>query len=562
MKYLELASQYDKIVATTKTLEKTKILADFLKTIPTGDLADVVLLLQGRVFPEWDSREIGIGAQLAIKAIAAAYGIPTAEITKAWREIGDLGKVAGQLAKKRRQAVLFKQKLDVQKVISNLRRIAGLVGPGTVGKKVAFLAELLAAASPEEAQYVIRTCLEELRVGVGSGAIRDAIAQAFDISPEIVEGAYNLTTDFGIVAATARKKGESGLKKIEIQVGRPIKVMLAQRVKDMEEGFARVGRPAQLERKYDGFRMQVDKDGDKITIFTRRLENVTKQFPLIAEAARSAIKAKSAILEGETIGYDPKTGRSLPFQMISERIKRKYHIMELAKKVPVELNLFDVLYYNGRSMLQTPFKARRAVLEKIIKPVKRKVVLSEVLVTGDLKKAAAFYKESLAMGHEGIMLKNLDAPYKPGSRVGNMTKLKPVMETLDLVIVGGEWGTGKRAHWLSSFILACRDPETNEYLEVGKMGTGVKEKEAAGVSFSELTKMLEPLVVEQKGRTVKVKPRLVVEVAYEEIQKSPTYASGYALRFPRLLKLRSDRAPEEIDSIERVKELYQTQRGR
>lgn len=557
MKYSQLVDVYEKINSTTKTLEKTDIIADFLKNVNSKEIKDIILLLRGRVFPEWDTREIGIGAQLAIKAMSSAYGVSKDKIIKEWRNIGDLGEVTEKLAKNRAQSTLFQEEIDTKKVLENLQKIAVLEGAGTVDRKISYLKELL--HDPKSAKYIIRTCLEELRIGVGEGIVRDSISKAFNVSKEAVQTAYDLTTDFGSVAEKAIK-GEKELNKVSIIIGNPIKVMLAQRVADINEGFERCGKPTQYEYKYDGFRMQIHKNGDKITIFTRRLENVTKQFPFIASAAKKAINAKEAIVEGEAVGYD-KSGRSLPFQNISERIKRKYHIEELAKKIPVKLNVFDILYLNGKDLITEEFEERRRILEKTIKE-NDKISLSEKIITSDEKEAKKFYDKALKLGHEGLMAKNLKAPYKPGSRVGYMVKIKPVMESLDVVIVGAEWGSGKRAKWLSSFILACRDPETEEYLPIGKMGTGVKEKAEEGVSFKELTKKLEPLVIKKKDREVMVKPKIVLEVNYEEIQKSPTYKSGYALRFPRLARLREDKSPEEVDTMERIKKLYEDQRGR
>ena len=354
--------------------------------------------------------------------------------------------------------------------------------------------------------------------------------------------------------------GFEGLQKVGIEVFHPLKVMLAQRADSLEEALKIVSLPAVVEYKYDGFRMQVHKKGDEIRIFTRRLEEVTEQFPEIADAARKSIKAKECIIEGEAIGIDTKSGKSLPFQMISHRIKRKYDIEKLAEKVPVYLNLFDVLYLEGRSMITREYIDRRAALEKIVKEVSKTIVLARQLKTSSAKDAAAFYQKALDHGHEGVMLKNVQAPYKPGSRVGNMVKLKPIMETLELVVGGAEWGEGKRSKWLSSYVLACRD--NGELKEVGRMSTGLKEKEDEGTSFKELTDFLQTIITHDKGKEVDVQPKLVLEVGYEEIQKSLTYSSGYALRFPRLIRARYDRSVKDIDSLDRIEEMYGKQRGR
>ncbi len=561
MDYSKLTAVYKELESTTKTLEKTEILANFLKKVPENDLEEVMMLLQGRVFPEWDSRVIGIGAKLAIRAIAKVTGMKSIEVEKKWKSIGDLGETAKALLKYKKQKTLSHDELTVKKVVTNLRKLSELTGAGTVDKKISYLADLLASATPDDSVYIIRTCLEELRVGAGTGVIRDAIAKAFDIDKKEVEAAHNVSNDFGKVALTAKKrKRKLG---IGLTIGKPIKVMLAQRVEDFKDAFKVVGKPAAIEYKYDGFRMQVHKKGNDVKIFTRRLDNVTKQFPDIASAIKKAIQAKDAVLDGEATGYDIKTGRSKPFQAVSQRIKRKHHVEKMVKELPIELNLFDVVYYNGKVLLNESFENRRKILKKIIKPIKRKVVLAKQIITSSEEKAEKFYNESLAAGQEGVIFKNLKSEYKPGSRVGNMIKLKPVMETLECVIIGAEWGAGKRARWLSSFALGIRDPKSGELLEIGKMGTGVKEKTTeTGITFAELTKMLKPLIVEEHGKKVEVKPRIVIEVAYEEIQKSPSYSSGYALRFPRLVAHRPDRRPSDADDINRVKKLYKSQRGR
>ncbi|VVB61177.1 DNA ligase [uncultured archaeon] len=377
-----------------------------------------------------------------------------------------------------------------------------------------------------------------------------------------VDEALEVSNDFGLVAKKASEEGEKGLSSINLEVGHPIKVMLAQKSTGIDDAFETVGTPCAVEYKYDGFRMQIHKKGEEVLIFTRRLENVTRQFPEIAEAVKKGIKADSCIIEGEAVGYDFKAKKYLAFQQISRRIKRKYDIQETAKEIPIVLNLFDVIYLNGINIIKTAFMDRWKALESILKEIPGRMVLAKQLLTASKEAVERFYKESLEAGNEGIMFKNISAPYKPGSRVGYMLKLKPTMESLDLTIVGGEWGEGKRAAWISSFILACMDRDTGEYKEIGRIGTGIKEKAEEGVSFGELTEILKKHIIKEEGRSITVEPTIVVEIAYEEIQKSPTYSSGYALRFPRLLQLRTDRSVEDIDDIARVEDLYKKQRMR
>jgi len=310
-----------------------------------------------------------------------------------------------------------------------------------------------------------------------------------------------------------------------------------------------------VEVKYDGARVQIHKDGEKIALFTRRLENVTKQFPDLVKLAKESVKVKRCILDGEMIGIDKKTGKPLPFQQLSQRVQRKYDIEKMVKEIPIQVNLFDIIFIDDRSLLDEPLKERRKVLEKIINPIQGKFQLGKHLVTKDLKKAEKFYKHALEQGQEGVIVKNLNSKYKPGRRVGYWLKVKPIMEPLDLVIIGAEWGTGKRVSWLSSFTLACRDPETGKYLSCGMMGTGLTDEQ-----FKKITDKLKPIIIETQGRSVKLKPKIVFEIGYEEIQRSPKYESGFALRFPRLIRDRSaDKGPNETDTLSRLKNLYESQ---
>ncbi|MBN1157362.1 ATP-dependent DNA ligase [Candidatus Woesearchaeota archaeon] len=575
MKYKELCEVYGALEGTTKRLEKIELIAALLKKTKAEDMEKTVLLLQGSIYPAWDERKIGVASRLIIKAINTSSGISVKKIEEEWKKTGDLGKVAENLVKRKKQVTLFEKKLTVSDVFNNLRKLSELEGEGTVNRKLGLINQLLTSAEPLEARYIIRTVLEELRVGVGDGSIRDAIVCAFfpetkemkDSDREryalfvnAVQHAYDVANDFGAVARAALAHGLNGLEKISMAVGQPIKVMLAQKVRDVSEGFERVGKPAQLEYKYDGFRTQIHKHNNRITLFTRKLENVTNQFPEIIDYVGKHVKGNSFILDAETVGFDPKTGKYMPFQSISQRIRRKYSIGELSKKLPVEVNVFDMLFHDGKSFLKEAFSERRKLIEKIIDEKPRQIIVARSIITDDVQEAESFYRESLAKGNEGIMMKNLDAPYKPGSRVGFMVKLKPIMDTLDLVIVGAEWGEGKRASWLTSFTVACINDD-NEFLEIGKVGTGIKELEGEGTTFMQLTELLKPLIISEKGREVTIKPRIVIEISYEEIQKSPTYSSGFALRFPRLVNLREERNPREISTIDEVEELYFGQRG-
>lgn len=591
MRYADVVGVYEQLTKTSKRLEKTFILSEFLKTVPPAEMEHVFLLVQGRVFPAWDQRVIGMASQLVLKAINLATGADLSKVEEVWKKTGDLGQTTHDLIAKKKQVTLFSQPLTTKKVFDNLRKLAVLEGSGAVSAKVQLVAELLTSASPEESKYLVRTVLEDLRVGLGAGTMRDAIVWAFfleesgvkydrtknelvipddnrenyDKYVNAVQDAINLTNDFASVARTA-KEGLASLQNITLTPKTPIKVMLYPKAKGIADAFEIVGKPAAFEYKYDGFRMQIHKKDGHIQIFTRSLEDVTQQFPEVAKLVEQHVRGHNFIIDGEAVGYDPKTKKYLPFQSVSQRIRRKYDIAEVAAKFPVELNLFDVMLLDDKNLINLPFKERRAILETMVKPENLKIRLAEQIVTENLDEAEKFYQKSLAAGNEGVMAKSVAGSYVPGARVGQGVKVKPVMDTLEVVITGAEWGEGKRGQWLATFIIAIRDPETNELLDIGRVGTGFKEKEEeavdGGVTFQRMTDLLQPLVIQTEGRVVHVQPKIVIEVNYEEIQASPTYSSGYALRFPRFVKLREDRGADDVSTIHDVQELYEGQRGR
>ncbi len=551
MRYQELAETYNELEEESSTLQKTEILSGLFRKASQDEIEMVALLINGRVFPNWSQKKLDFGKQLIIASLSRVTGRNKRAVLEEIKNEGDVGAAAESLLAKKNQATLTSKKLTVSDVFQNLRKLADVGGEGSVDKKTALVSELLSSASPLEAKYISRTVTEELRIGVGEGVTRKAIASAFEVKEKAVEKAYALVNDYALVAKVVKEKGEKGLGELGMELGRPIKVMLAYKSESMEEALEKVGGKAAIEEKFDGFRVQIHVS-KTITVFTRRLEDVTDQFPDIVEAAQKAVKEKKVILEGEAVGL--KDGSFLPFQKVSRRIRRKYKIEEMAEKIPVTTFLFDIIYRNGENLLKKPFRERRKILEDVVEPAERMKV-AEQLVTSDPEEGKKFYLDAVAKGLEGVMVKNLDSPYKPGSRVGHMLKLKPTMETLDLAVIGAEWGEGRRTSWLGSFILGVQTPDGLK--PIGKMATGLTDSQ-----FKEMTEKLKPLITSDTGKVVDVKPEVVVEVAYEEIQKSPNYESGYALRFPRMVRVREDKGVEEADDIERVERLYDTQKGK
>ncbi len=549
MLFREFAEFCEKLEKISSTLELAARIASFLKNInDEQDLYDVVLFLIGKVYPPWDERELGVGIGLIYEALENVSGVKKQKIEEMIRELGDLGLAAEKLLEKKRMATLTFEELTIRKVRETFDEMSSLTGEGSRKRKIMLLTGLYGLASPIEARYLTRLILNEMRLGVGEGIMRDAIAKAFNADSEIVERAYMITNDFGKVAVVAKMEGGKSLANMQVQLYIPVRMMLAQVAEGFEEAMNEMGTAA-VEWKFDGSRVQVHWDGKKVTIYSRRLENVTNALPEIVEDIKRSVKP-NVILDGEVIAV--KDGRPMPFQHVLRRFRRKHDVSKMIEKIPLQVYFFDVIYSEGET-IDLPLSERRKILESVIKESER-IKIAKQVVTKDVKTVRKIYDDAIKAGHEGVMIKNPSSPYVPGKRGKHWLKLKAVMETLDLVVVGGEWGEGKRSHWLSSFELACIDSVSGRLLKVGKVATGFTEED-----LEELTEMFKPLIVSQEGKRVEFVPKYVFEVAYQEIQKSPKYESGYALRFPRFVRLRDDKDVEEADTIDRVESLYRLQ---
>ncbi len=576
MLFKDYADLMFKLESVSKRYDKTKLIAEVFKNLDDEDVKILPLALQGNFFPRYITLDIGVSSKLVLKAISKTYNSSVEKIEKLWKEKGDLGLVAQSLSKKEKQMSLFSKSLTLKEVFNALQKFPEITGEKSVDKKLTIIIGFLSRAKDLEVKYLVRLLIGDLRAGIGEGILRDSLILSFIIKEwehretdellipkdlsEKVQLAFDILNDESEIALILKYHPEDFEKFIKIKIFRPIKLMLAQRVKNVQESFSTVGKPAMFEYKYDGFRVQIHKNNDEIKLFTRKLEDVTKQFPDVLPYLKKNIKAKKIILDSEFIGYDPETKKALPFQKISQRIKRKYDIIKLSELLPVKPKIFDIILLEDKELLNTHFKERRKLLEENVIVEENKIELSNALLTDNLEEAQQFYNKSLEEGNEGLMAKNLEGIYKPGSRVGYMVKIKPILDTLDLVILGGEYGEGKRSNWISSFIVGVRSGD--EFLTIGKVGSGLKEKEEEGLTFKQLTEMLKPLIIEEKGKEVKVKPKIVVEVAMEEIQKSESYSSGFALRFPRIIKLRDDKSIDETTTLEEIKTIYKLQRHR
>jgi DNA ligase-1 len=376
-----------------------------------------------------------------------------------------------------------------------------------------------------------------------------AVSKAFSVPHDLVRRAGMLTGDIGEVAAIAKAQGREGISKLRFQVFRPIKPMLAQTADAVDEVIKEHGGETAFEHKLDGARVQIHKFKDTVRIYSRRLTDVTESFPEIVRLTRDEVKASEAILEGEIIAVG-ENGYPLPFQHLMRRFRRVHDIEEMIEKIPVELHLFDLIYLNRQSLIADPYVERRKKLGEIAGGIP----LTKQIITDNPREAERFLKEAIKNGHEGLVAKKLDSLYTPGIRGKRWFKIKESLEPLDLVIVAAEYGYGRRHNWLSDYYLAARDLEVGEFLVIGKTFKGLTDKE-----IIEMTKRLKELAIKEEHRRVVVTPRIVVEVAYNEIQKSPKYKCGMALRFARITRIRDDKSPEEADTIQRVRKIYEKQ---
>ena len=500
----------------------------------------------------WDSRRLDVSWATLSKVIRDLTGVDWKEFSDAFRETGDVGSAARiifERSRMRRQVTLFEKPLSILEVRSVFEAIAEASGRGSKERKERLIGSLLGRASPLEVKYLIKVMIGEMRMGLQEGLMEVAVSKAFSIPLERVQRASMFTGDVAEVAAICMKRGLEGILNLNFKLFRPVKLMLAQMVESPEEALKEHGGETAFEYKLDGARIQIHKSGRKVRIFSRRLTDVTRSLPEIVEIIRREVKLKEAIMEGEVIALG-RNGNPLPFQHLMRRFRRVYSIERMAENIPVELFLFDLIYVDGESLLDMPYLERR----RRLKEAAGGISLTKQLITNDPVEAERFLEEAVDEGHEGLMAKRLSSPYTPGVRGKHWLKIKKTLEPLDLVIIAAEYGIGRRHRWFSDYHLAARDEETGEFLMLGKTFKGLTDRE-----MEEMTRRLKQIALEERGHIVIVRPCIVVEVAYNEIQRSPKYRSGMALRFARITRIRDDKSPEEADTIQRVRRIYEKQ---
>ncbi len=582
MRFTELAEAYERLEATSKRLEMRAILVELIRPLRPPDLAHALFLSQGMLRPEYEGVELGVADSLARRAVAAAAGVDESTVGKRTKASGDLGTTASELLVAVHR-LGPEEPLTVADATRELTRIAEAKGPGSQEAKVQILVDLLVRATPLEAKFLVRFVLGTLRVGVREMTILDALAEAFaDGSKDArakVEAAFNLSSDLGLVAGVLVERGVEGLASIELEIGRPIRPMLAEREPDLSSVLARMDGRAALEVKYDGLRVQahVPRRGP-VRLFSRRLEEISAQFPELTAELPLAIRDTPAIIEGECVPVDLDTGEILPFQEVSRRRGRKHDLARVQEEVPVCLFAFEVLLAGGTPVYGRSFPERRALLEGLLKPTER-VRLAVQEVVHDVPAATRFFEEAGAAGGEGVMAKSLKegSAYRAGARGYWWIKYKReytvgLSDSIDGVVVGGFHGRGRRAGRFGAYLLAVYDPARDRFETFCKVGTGFDD-----AALAEMPQRLAPFETPARPPSVEsgltpdqwMRPGLVLEVRGAELTVSPIHRAaigavraeaGLALRFPRFTgRIRDDKGPTEATTSAELLRMYRSQ---
>lgn len=564
MKFSELAEYLEKLEKTSSRNEITVILSDLFKKTDSKEIDKTVYLLSGRLAPNYKAINFSIAEKMMFRILARAYGVDIEKVRGAFKSKGDLGIVAESLGKRKDAG------LSVGEVYDEMMKAALESGHESQERKVEIMAQLLSKVDPLSARFISRIPVGNLRLGFSDMTILDALSvmvKGNKSARKEIEAAFNVNVDIGLITQKVKENGLSGIKNVDPVPGTPVRPSLAERLPSAEKMLEKVGKPLAVEPKYDGFRSQVHIFKGNVVIFSRNLESTTHMFPDLVEAAKK-IKVESAILDGEAIGYDPKTDRFLPFQETIQR-KRKHGVIEAAKKLPLRLFVFDILSKNGKSLLNLPFSERRKILVETIGNKIDNLEVAKEEIVDSANRIRDLIKEFLGEGLEGAVLKKIDAPYKTGARGYHWVKYKKtteegVADTIDCLVMGVNKGKGKRAGFgVGAFLVGVRDG--SKFKTVSKIGTGLIDEQ-----WRELLARSKKLVAGSRPKEYEVhknlepdawmKPSLVVEILADEITISPIHTAGLALRFPRLIKFRDDKHSDEATTLKELRQFFEMQK--
>jgi DNA ligase-1 len=575
MKFSELTVYFEKLEATASRLSLIEILSELFKKTPSSEIEKTVYLIQGRLAPFFAPIEIGMAEKTVAEALALAYGSTKEEVIKEFNKLGDMGLAAQQFNLKSKIANVQSQ-ISVSEVCKILLKIANTKGNGTVEKRQILLSDLLKKLDAVSAKHLVRIPLGNTRLGIGDPTVLDALATAKlgDKSQrKLLEGAYNRTSDLGLIAKTLWDEGLEAVQKLKLRVGYPVRSELCERLPNPEKVIEKM-EEVDVQQKYDGFRVQIHKNGDEVRMFSRNLEEMTHMFPELIEAVRKQIKAKTIILDSEALAYNPESEEFLPFQETTKR-RRKHGIEEMAKSLPLKAFVFDILYKDGESLIDKPLTKRMEILKEVL-PEDDVLIRTKNQTIKDPKTLSLLLEDAISKGLEGLVVKKLESPYVAGGRNFNWVKLKrhssgELNDTIDCVILGYISGRGKRtAFGAGALLVGVYDSKNDEFVSVSKIGTGLTDGE-----WREIHKRADKISLDHKPARVNsvilpsvwIRPEIVIEVLADEITRSPIHTAGktetepgYALRFPRLVSFRNaDKKAEDATSVEELIEMYSQQ---
>ena len=576
MLYSDLAETFDRLESTGSRLEMTSILAEFFRRADKTELRRIVYLSQGKLHPDFVPGVLGMADRLVLKAIAMTSGTPEDKVEGMAVKTGDPGQVAETLITKKKQMTLFSEDLTVDRVVKGLTAIENADGKDSQDKKQKTLASLLHDSGPLEARYLCRTVTGRMRVGAADMTILDALAEAFATKEDrpAIERAFNVTCDIGLVAETIAEGGMDAIREIHVSVDSPVKVMLAERLPSIDEVVERMGGRCAMEYKYDGIRVQAHIGEGSVRLYSRRLEDLTSNFPDIAESLRRQCRHREAIIEGECVAIDPETGFMLPFQNVTHR-RKKHGMDEAVRDVPVRIFMFDMLYADGRDMTHEPYLERRSALQDGFE-IDGQVQMTTMRIVESPEEGEEFFSSAIASRCEGIMAKSVaaDSVYRAGSRGFLWIKYKKdyqkgLTDSFDLAVVGAFYGMGKRAGRYGALLMAAYDNETGRFETVCKLGTGFDD-----AFLDAMPALLDGTLSENRPQSVDAEmvpdvwfePAVVLEVVAAEITLSPIHTaakdvlkegSGLGIRFPRFTgRVRDDKTPEQCTTVSEIVEMY------
>lgn len=584
MQFKTLSKHLEKLENTPSRNTMIELLADLFREAEGSEIDKMVYLLQGRVVPLYEPLEFGMAEKQMLKAIAFAYGEKDSEVEAEYKKIGDIGVLAERLANEHH----YGSNITVSEVFEDLKKIAETGGAGSVEKKMNIMSDLLRKLDPLSARFVTRIPVGKMRLGFSDMTVLDSLSWMIDgtkVWRKEIEPVFNIRPDLGYIAKTVKEKGVKGLAAATPVPFTPVLMARAERLSSGEEIIKKIGECA-IEPKFDGFRLQIHKKGDKVKLITRNLEDVTFMYPDVVEGVRTQIKAKDVIMEGEAIAYTRETGEFLPFQITTQR-RRKYDIEEMAEKIPLKLMAFELLFVDGRNMIGEGYVERRKTLLSIIKPGET-IIPSDEKVFNDAKEIENFFDDAISRGLEGILAKKLDGTYQAGARGWNWIKFKrsyssKLDDTVDCLVMGYYLGRGKRtAFGIGGFLIGVYDKKNDQFVTVSKVGTGLTDEEwkTLAIRGNKLKSKVKPplyLVDKNLEPDVWMEPEVVVEIKADELTRSPNHTAGrvmkasksgsafdvdvagYALRFPRLERFRDDRKPEDVTSLVEIEEMFSAQ---